>query len=357
MNLFSALLDHARTGKPVRTSRPSLEVLEDRAVPTATPGVSTVAANFNATPVPPGDSVWFSSVADVSGVGAKGATVQVVDSAIDFTANGKTYQVAAPNVTLTFSPTAKAATTSFDPGSDTWTTTVPVHPGGKVFLDGVALPLPQGLPGGVKDVTWTGTYLSSTPGLKINWQWSAAAYRSLASNYNSLDVKPVDGYRDSAYHDFDRAGTPEAFKGHVVAGARGHGGANYTGWLSETASVKPAQPVAAQASLSGSVIGPSGAALAGATVTLTWTTASGTTGTLTTTTNSQGAYTFSGLAAGVYALSQTGPAPYTAQSASVGTVGGKADGTASGPTLEGITLAAGQDGVNYNFDDGLTIVG
>jgi hypothetical protein len=48
----------------LRQARPTLEVLEDRAVPS---GFSAIQATFNATSIPAGDTIWFNSAVKVSG--------------------------------------------------------------------------------------------------------------------------------------------------------------------------------------------------------------------------------------------------------------------------------------------------
>ena len=54
------------SSRPARRTRLGVEPLEDRANPTA----SAITASFNSTPIPAGDTVWFSSVGKVSGLGA-----------------------------------------------------------------------------------------------------------------------------------------------------------------------------------------------------------------------------------------------------------------------------------------------
>src|SRR5262249_37193413 len=147
--------------------------------------------------------------------------------------------VAVPNADLTFDPAATAATTAFDAASNTWKTTVPSNVGGNTWLDGVALALPGGLPGGTNPVSWAADFTTDTAGVSVNWQWSAAVYTNFGSDYNALSVKPVDSNSLSAYQNSDHAGTPEAFKSCVVGGARGGGGSNFTGSYSATGSVTP----------------------------------------------------------------------------------------------------------------------
>jgi hypothetical protein len=68
----------------------------------------------------------------------------------------------------------------------------------------------------------------------VQWQWAAAVYTTFRSNYNAIGVKPVDDNQASTYKNSDHAGTPEDFAAHVIGGATGGGGSNYTGSYSGT---------------------------------------------------------------------------------------------------------------------------
>jgi len=118
-----------------------------------------------------------------------------------------------------------------------WVTTVPSGIKGNTFLSGLSYLVPANLPGGIKNVTWSGTISIDTPGVSVNWQWGAAVYTNFSTAYNALGVKPVDDKTASQYKNSDHAGTPENFKPFVIGGATGGGGNNYTGGLSGTASV------------------------------------------------------------------------------------------------------------------------
>jgi hypothetical protein len=102
----------------------------------------------------------------------------------------------------------------------------------------LAYQVPSGLPGGIQNVVFSGTFLSSVPGLQLNWKWAAAVYTSLSSNYVDLAAKPTD-QNTTQYPDSDPAGTPELYKGSVTGGATGGGGGNYVGSLSGTLAVTP----------------------------------------------------------------------------------------------------------------------
>jgi hypothetical protein len=103
-------------------------------------------------------------------------------------------------------------------------------------------------------------------------------------------------------------------------------------------------------SLSGFVFGTNNVPLAGVQLTLTWTNAQGQAVTFTTTTNSGGSYTFTGLLPGTYTVSASLAPGYTSIADQVGTVNGATDGNAlSSSSLGNIALASGNAGVNYDF--------
>jgi hypothetical protein len=338
-----------------RRSRPTLEDLEERAVPSST-GVIT--SNFNGTAINPGSTVWFNSVVKVTGVGAAGATIHVDHSTLDYTVAGVTHEVAMPDATLVFSPTATTATTTFDTTTQSWLTTVSVGLGGNVFLSGGSLSLPGGLPGGANPVTWRADFESDTSGLSVNWQFGAAVYTQFSTDYNALDVKPVDSNSASVYKNSDHAGTPEAFKPYVTGGARGGGGSNWTGSYSATVSVQPSvglpgssstgsnPTTASVSSLSGSVIDQTtGAGISDVTITLTTVNSFGQTVVVaTTTTDVNGNYSFSNLPAGTYTITETLPGGFSG----VGSVAGSAGGSASGDQIT-FTLGPGVNATGYNF--------
>src|SRR5947209_1586636 len=125
-------------------------------------------------------------------------------------AGGTSYTLAVPDAHVTLSPAATTATTAF--ANNAWDTTLPMSFNGNGFLDGVALPVFSKLPGGIKNVTWSGQFNSDTAGLKVDWQWGASVYTQFGTDYNALGVKPVDDKNLSQFQNKDAAGTPEAFK-------------------------------------------------------------------------------------------------------------------------------------------------
>lgn len=204
--------------------------------PACAPGSSsTIVSNFNGTAVPAGRTIWFSSVLKAAGLGAGATTIRVVDQSIELA--GST--LAVPDGVVTFSPTVTTATTTVDPITGAWTTTVPKGLAGNTFLSGLAVPIASDLRGGAGPVTWHGTFFTDTPGVSVKWQWAAAVYSTFGAANDALGVKPVDDNKASMYTNSDHAGTPESFKRYVTGGARGGGGANATGSYSATASAVP----------------------------------------------------------------------------------------------------------------------
>jgi hypothetical protein len=345
--VFRSLTADRRAPRRAPRVLPALEALEDRALPSST---SIISSNFNGTAVPAGDTVWFNSVVKVQGVGPAGATLHLSNAEVDFTSKaGIASRLSLPNAALTFSPSATQATTNFDGATDTWVTTVPVGLGGNTFLSGVGLLLPNGLPGGTNPVTWKGTFTSDAGGLSVNWQWAAAVYTQFGSDPNALNVKPVDSNQASVYQNSDHAGTPEADKAYVTGGARGGGGSNWTGSYSATAAVLPGPYVPPTSSLSGSVVDTAGNPLSGVVVTLTTTNSSGQTVVVGSfTTDSGGNFTFSGLAAGTYTVTEAPPSNFTDDVPA--NVLGSAGGT-TGTNVFNVTLGSGANASGYQFTD------
>jgi hypothetical protein len=213
--------------------------------------------NFNGTQIifqntPGGSYVWFLSDGKVSGLPANTKTVlHISDQLITIPATGSSPQfvVPVPDSFITFDPAVNVATTTFDTVNDVWRMTFPLSGmAGNIFYGGVAFKVPAaGLPGGIKNVNWSGEFSTSTPGLSVAWQWHAANYSNFTSDYNSIAPKPTDDNHVSIYQNSDHAGTPEGtdpvsgklWKQFVVGGASGGGGANYTGSGSSTIQFPP----------------------------------------------------------------------------------------------------------------------
>ena len=335
-----------------RRAQLALEILEDRAVPSV---VSSNVANFNGTAIPAGDDIWFSSVAQVQGVGNSPVTIDVTNQTISFTANGTNYSINVPDTTLTLTPGQSTATASFNSG---WDVSVPTHFSGNVFLGGTVFQAASGLPGGIQNVDWQASFSANTAGLNVQWQWAAAVYTNFSLDDTTVNVKAVDDNHFAPYANSDHAGTPEDYKAFVIGGGTGGGGSNWSGSYSGTASVNPdVQTAVAPATLSGFVTNPknNNAGIQGVTITLTQFDSTGTVvlATFTTSTDINGFYSFGSLAPGNYSVSEdvsTLPSTFVALGSTAGTVNGFMDGTSSTPSLiSSIMLAGGNAGVQYDF--------
>jgi len=212
--------------------------------------VSSIASNFNATPIKAGNFIWFSSVLNTSG--NIPITISVRNATIEFTTNGTAYVLPVPDVDVTYSFTATSATTTYNVGTGRWESTLPFLLSGSDFLSGLAFQVPVDFPGGINPVVWSGEFSTSQGSICIQWKWGAAVYTSFTSDYGDLGVKPCDDNKASIYQNADHAGTPENFRPYVIGGARGGGGSNYTGSPSETASFCT-QPVPAHPATWGSI--------------------------------------------------------------------------------------------------------
>lgn len=211
---------------------------------TITPGPKCIGqtsntSNFNATPINGGSFIWFNANLSASGIPSTGAKVYFKNSTIQFAAD-QGYTLIVPNAQITFDPKATCATTSYDPISNTFYTTVPVTGSDEIFLTGKAFAVPASFAnvGGKVSgsVIWSGMMGSDNPGISVSWKWGAAVYTNFSTDYNALQILPAHGNSCSAGGG-DHAGTPEGFKQFVTGGARGGGGSNWTGSWSNTQNV------------------------------------------------------------------------------------------------------------------------
>jgi hypothetical protein len=204
---------------------------------------TTNAANFNGTPINGGSFIWFNANFTAKGIPLTGAKVFFQNSTIQFAAD-HTYNLVVPNAEVTFDPSASCTTSSYDPGTNTFNTAVPVSGSDEIFLTGLAFPVPASFAGSgglvSGPVVWQGTIGSDTTGVSVSWKWGAAVYTTFSTDYNALQILPAHGNACSPVGG-DYAGTPEGFaasgigfKRFVVGGARGGGGSNFTGSWSGT---------------------------------------------------------------------------------------------------------------------------
>lgn len=328
-------------------------MLEEREVPS----VSTIAADFSGPAIKEGSTIWFNSALNVSGLNSAITTIYLNHSHINFTAGGKQYSIDVPDAAITFDPATKQATTQFQGGA--WQTFTSKGLG-DAFLSGVSFVVPPGgLPGKIKNVTWTGNFESSRPGVTVKWEWSAAVYKNFSADYNALGVKPVDSRNGSAYHNSDDAGTAENFKSSVKDGGCGRGKSHSTVADSRTHKVRNvdvAQPSMDLSSLSGYVYADqdisgdrsdADVGIYGVQLTLEGTDDKGNYVLLQVTTDESGFYSFGNLRPGNYTLTETQPSGYDNATNAIGTQGG----SFVDQDRFAIQLGTGVKGLNNNFGE------
>jgi hypothetical protein len=189
----------------------------------------SIGSNFNGTDIDPGCNLWFSAVVDVKDLDTFPAVMHFRQGSVTFNADGADFDLPLPDSRIVISDTITSASTSFDASLDEWVTEIPSSYTGNIFLTGMGVNFPAGLPGGINPVTWAGNFSSDQGGVSFQWKWAAAVYCTFSDDLNALGVKPIDGSANNPYANSDHAGTPENFKDGVTGGARGGGGSNFTG--------------------------------------------------------------------------------------------------------------------------------
>lgn len=197
---------------------------------------SCIASDFRNVAVPGGSYIWFNSIFRIRDVSKQVVHITFANSTVQFQytdGNGNVVPVSlqVPGAQIVIDPGVSVASTSFDPVNNVWHTTLPWDLDDNAFLSGMPWLVPAaGLPADVEPVTLCGTFAVDVAGAHLGWRWAAAAYSSaFNANNPSLGVKPMDTDGDNPGTHPDLAGTPENYKQFVIPGARGKGGANYTG--------------------------------------------------------------------------------------------------------------------------------
>src|SRR5579871_729629 len=222
--------------------QPSFVQLEDRAVPST----SSISFNFDGSPIPAGDALWFNAECKIGGLGkTTSAVVDLTNQNITFSAGGTNYTESLPDSVISLSSSTTTATASFDDVNNEWDINLPTNFPGNAFMGGGVVGVPVNLPGNIKNVTWTGDFTSGTSGLTVNWQWGAAVYTNFGNDYNLDNIMPLGGPGPGGpgpggpgrggpgpggpgpgSSSGDPAGTPEAYKSFNVTATTGNGGNN-----------------------------------------------------------------------------------------------------------------------------------
>ncbi len=218
-------------------------------MPSCTSAIRVRFDTFGMTPIPAGSTIWFTSVMKAVRTADGGAItspirIDVRQSRITF---GRWPDVIAmPDSTVVLDPSIQVPRRLWSGPDELNVAYSPSQVSMEALFDALPYKAPEPfIPRSSGPVTWTATFAASRPGITIDWAWSAAVY-SRFGVVGSFQLKPLSGPISqvepqaglpSLYENDDPAGTAEAYKQYVVAGAMGSGGPNYTGARSETASV------------------------------------------------------------------------------------------------------------------------
>ena len=193
--------------------------------------------DFNATPnLPTPSSLWLNIHTKLSNTDLVSNGDFLLFTGGTITLNGISSTPAVTNVTIpsgriVADNTVSSPVTSYDMGSNTWTTRVP--PGfssSDIFIEGAIITSSTGfkITGGKSSVV-TGFFVSNRPSFKDSWFYGIGAYQP-PFDYSGIDnpgqVTAVGGGI--------KAGTPIPEESFHVAGGSGGGGSNYTGSYSST---------------------------------------------------------------------------------------------------------------------------
>lgn len=204
----------------------------------------TLTQHFNGQAIPKGAWMLFTSVAQFPG--NHGALrVEMKDSKIYYFDGYRNKPLNGPDMTETLGPANvklkfNGSGGKFGKGDmgGNWMMKAPVNTGGNNFLDDVVVRVPHALPGNLQNVTWSARFYSRSDIQQMHWQWGAAMYTKLTTNYQKLGVKPLDDQKYPPFNN-DPAGTPERYKGWYDQQGGGTGGQHYTGVGGPNANVTP----------------------------------------------------------------------------------------------------------------------
>jgi len=172
-----------------------------------------------------------------------------------------------PNGRIVADNTISIPITSYDMGSNTWTTRVPPgYSSSDIFISGAVITSSTGFKVGAgKSSVVSGSFASNRPSFSDSWFYGIGAYQP-PFDYSAIgapgQVTSIGGG--------NKAGTPLPEKPFLVAGGSGGGGSNFTGSNSSTDNFKTCQQTTCNLSLSTQQTNATCGATAGsATVTIT----------------------------------------------------------------------------------------
>ncbi len=226
-------------------------------MPSCTSAIQVRFDKYGMTHIPAGSTIWFTSVlkavhtADGSAITSP-IRIDVRQSRVTF--GGWPYVVTMPDSTVVLDPSITVPRRLWSGPEKLNVAYSPSQVSQEALFDALPYEAPEPfIPRSSGPVTWTATFVASRQGITIDWAWSAAAYSQFGPVGTFL-LKPLSGPiaqvdpqagPPDLYENDDPAGTAEAYKQYVIAGAMGSGAPQYTGARSETATVQACTGISA----------------------------------------------------------------------------------------------------------------
>lgn len=214
-----------------------------------TSSIQVLFDQYGMTHIPSGSTIWFTGVlkavrtSDGSPITSP-IRIYVRHSRVTF---GRwPYAIAMPDSTVLLDPSISVPRRLWTSPEYLDVAYAPYQISREALFDALPYKAPEPfIPGSSGPVTWTATFAASRPGIAIEWAWGAAVYSQIGP-VGTFQLKPLSGPiaqvdpqagPPGLYENADSAGTPEAYKQYVIAGAMGTGPPQYTGARSEPVSV------------------------------------------------------------------------------------------------------------------------
>jgi hypothetical protein len=220
-----------------------------QSMPSCTSAIQVLFDRYGTTQIPAGSTIWFTGVLKaVHTADGRALTspirIDVHQSRITF---GKwPYVITMPDSTVVLDPSISVPYRLWSSPQQLNVAYSPSQVSKEALFDALPYKAPEPfIPRSSGPVTWTATFAASRPGIAIDWAWSAAVYSQFGP-VGTFQLKPLSGRiaevnpqagPPDLYENADAAGTAEAYKQYVIAGAMGSGAPQYTGARSDTASV------------------------------------------------------------------------------------------------------------------------
>ena len=228
---------------------PTVAGAQAQNAPSCTSAIQVLFDKYGMTHIPAGSTIWFTSVLKAVH-NADGSTItspiriDVNQSRVTF--GGWPYVITMPDSAIVLDPSVSVPRRLWSGPEKLNVAYSPSQVSQEALFDALPYEAPEPfIPRASGPVTWTATFAASRPGITIDWAWSAAAYSQFGP-VGTFQLKPLSGPiaqvdpqagPPDLYDNADPAGTAEAYKQYVIAGAMGSGAPEYTGARSETASV------------------------------------------------------------------------------------------------------------------------